>query len=352
FAQDCLLSCGVVLVYNVKECVMQRLSRCLNTQILTSIDTRTPLHLRPPLGTCDYFKIQEYELEDKRKKRLMFFGGCHQQELCCTVLIRGGTEQELRVVKSVMKLFLLITYSAALEQAFLNDCHAYPITNDLSLIRRFDLDQYIQSTIDSPINNSRTSICQLLSDGFLLSTTPLIKYPHPYILSTSLVTLLPHDLYKQIFNQKVLAKIKVAQQQESDEKSDHIQWYYNSPYNSELVSIQDKHPFIKDIQSVPNQNQQTKSVYAHYRACGGRVRYRHRRWWEWLQLWKNQEKDENDRLHLAVDPLFAGYLDLRSHLYIAILYSAHCSTLQTKQITCRQPDILELPAYSIHDTTL
>ena len=48
-----------------------------------------------------------------------------------------------------MRLFLLITYSTQLEQAFLNDCYAQIINNqnDLSIIKQFDLEQYIDTIV-------------------------------------------------------------------------------------------------------------------------------------------------------------------------------------------------------------
>jgi 1-phosphatidylinositol-3-phosphate 5-kinase len=87
---------------------MQRLAKCLCTTVMTSIDSRLPSHGRSSLGRCEYFQIKEYQLNDGCKKRLMFFAGC-PPEYGCTVLIRGGTLQELKVVKSIMRLVLLIT---------------------------------------------------------------------------------------------------------------------------------------------------------------------------------------------------------------------------------------------------
>ena len=166
---------------------------------MTSIDSRLPSNARSPLGHCDYFQVKEYELNHGYKKRLMFFDGC-PPAYGCTVLIRGGTLQQLKVVKSIMRLFLLITYSTQLEQAFLNDCYAQIINNqyDLSIIKQFDLEQYINSTL-----TKKQSIIDLIMNGLLLSTSPYVKYNLPYILRWTNQQYLPNELlYQNIFNNK------------------------------------------------------------------------------------------------------------------------------------------------------
>ncbi|UJR27111.1 hypothetical protein I4U23_008410 [Adineta vaga] len=346
-AQDFIIANGLVLIYNVKESIMQRLAKCLCTTILTSIDSRLPLHVRPPLGRCEYFEIKEFELNNSYKKRLMFFAGC-PPEYGCTVLIRGGTLQQLKVVKSIMRLFLLITYSTQLEQAFLNDCYAQIINNqtDLSLIRQFDLEQYIDSVV-----TNKQAIIDLISNGLVLSTSPYVRYNSPHILTCTNQQYLPNELlYQNIYNTKYQQRKENSVSSNDDDNhikdANSYSWFYNSPYNNEIIHVQDKHPFIKDKTLLPGINQDTKAVYAHYRASGGRCHFRRRRWYDWLTLYQQQQPRDQ-----PLETIFAPYLDLRLHLHIAILYSAHC-TVQTKLLTCRQPEILEMPAYSIHDTTL
>lgn len=342
-AQDLIVANGLVFIYNVKEILMQRLAKCLCTSIMSSIDSRFPSNNRTPLGHCEYFQIKEFELLNGCKKRLMFFAGC-PPENGCTVLIRGGTLEQLKVVKSIMRLFLLITYSSQLEQAFLNDCYAQiiPNENDLSLIKQFNLEQYI----DTIVTNKR-SIIDLITDRLLLSTSPYVKYHVPYILSCQNQQYLPSELlYQNIYNSKYQQKQDRGLSTNDDDKQQTFSWFYNSPYNHEIVHVNDKHNFIKDTTLIPGVHHEIKSVYAHYRATGGRCHFRRRRWYDWLTAYQLQQPRDQ-----PLETIFAPYLDLRLHLQIAILYSAHC-TVQNKLLTCRQPEILEMPAYSIHDTTL
>jgi hypothetical protein len=238
---------------------MQRLAKCLCTSIMTSIDSRLPSHIRPPLGRCEYFQIKEYELDNGHKKRLMFFAGC-PPEYGCTVLIRGGTLPQLKVVKSIMRLFLLITYSSQLEQSFLNDCYAQIINNqnDLSIIKQFDLEQHIDSMV-----SNKQSIIDLITNGLLLSTSPYVRYSPPYILRCTNQQYLPSELlYQNIYNNKYQQRkdnsISSTDEEKANKDSNNFSWFYNSPYNNEIVHVNDKHAFIKDKTLLPGINQDTK----------------------------------------------------------------------------------------------
>lgn len=56
-AQDMLRNNGITLVLDVKLCVMDRIARCLDCDILTSVDSNVG---QPKLGTCDTFHIQTF----------------------------------------------------------------------------------------------------------------------------------------------------------------------------------------------------------------------------------------------------------------------------------------------------
>ena len=259
-AQDFIIASGLVLIYNVKESIMQRLSKCLCTTIMTSIDSRLPSHVRPPLGRCEYFQIKEYDLINGQKKRLVFFAGC-PPEFGCTVLIRGGTLEQLKVVKSIMQLFLLITYSTSLEQAFLNDCHAQIISNqnDLSTIKQFDLEYFLETMI-----TNKQTIIQLITNGLLLSTSPYVRYHPPYILQCTNQQYLPSELlYQNLYNNKYQQRKENSISSGDEEKQPNKEtntcgWFNNAPYYQDMMHVQDKHLFIKDKTIIPGINQDAK----------------------------------------------------------------------------------------------
>ena len=93
-AQEKLVDLGVTLVLNMKPSVMDRVSRCCQADIVPSIDAHVT---KPRLGSCRLFHVESVPIDAQYSKTLMFFDGC-QPRLGCTVLLRGGTDYELRKV--------------------------------------------------------------------------------------------------------------------------------------------------------------------------------------------------------------------------------------------------------------
>ncbi|CAF5084260.1 unnamed protein product, partial [Rotaria socialis] len=59
---------------------------------------------------------------------------------------------------------------------------------------------------------------------------------------------------------------------------------------------------------LPGIDQNSKAVYAHYRASGGRCQFRHPSWYNWLT--QHQQQQPRDQ---PIETIFAPYLDLRLH---------------------------------------
>ncbi|KAL1434106.1 hypothetical protein MTO96_011762 [Rhipicephalus appendiculatus] len=86
-AQEKLLQMDVTLAINVKPSVMERVSRCTQSAIVSSIDAQLR---KPNLGSCQNFFVKTYLLPSNRFKTLLFFDGC-SSALGCTILLRGGS---------------------------------------------------------------------------------------------------------------------------------------------------------------------------------------------------------------------------------------------------------------------
>lgn len=56
----------------------------------------------------------------------MFFEGCANPELCCTLLLRGGTNSELTKLKRIVCFLIFTCYNWRLEKSFLMDEFAKP----------------------------------------------------------------------------------------------------------------------------------------------------------------------------------------------------------------------------------
>ncbi|XP_072990139.1 1-phosphatidylinositol-3-phosphate 5-kinase FAB1B-like [Typha latifolia] len=124
YAQDLLLEKDISLVLNIKRPLLERIARCSGAQIVPSID-----HLSSQnLGHCEYFHVEKFfehhvsagQGMKKMLKTLMFLEGC-PKPLGCTVLLKGGTIDELKRVKHVIQYGIFAAYHLALETCFLAD---------------------------------------------------------------------------------------------------------------------------------------------------------------------------------------------------------------------------------------
>ncbi|KAE8719283.1 Forms aploid and binucleate cells 1c, putative isoform 4 [Hibiscus syriacus] len=124
YAQEYLLAKEISLVLNVKRPLLERIARCTGALVCPSIDNLSTTQL----GHCELFRLEkvseEHEMANqfnkKPSKTLMFFEGCPRR-LCCTVLLRGRSREELKKVKHVVQYALFAAYHLSLETSFLAD---------------------------------------------------------------------------------------------------------------------------------------------------------------------------------------------------------------------------------------
>lgn len=124
YAQDMLLEKNISLVLNIKQSLLQRIARCTGAQIVSSVDLLSP----HKLGYCELFHVDKHiehsmTSDNKTKKVLktmMFFEGC-AKPLGCTVMLKGGSMDELKRIKHVVQYGIFAAYHLALETSFLAD---------------------------------------------------------------------------------------------------------------------------------------------------------------------------------------------------------------------------------------
>jgi 1-phosphatidylinositol-3-phosphate 5-kinase len=97
FAQEFLLEAKISVALNVKYCVLERLARMMEGDILSSASDQV---LEPNLGTASHFYMKTFS-GSFGQKPMMFFEGGHNSELGCTVLLRGASKEELKKVKKI-----------------------------------------------------------------------------------------------------------------------------------------------------------------------------------------------------------------------------------------------------------
>ena len=116
-ALDFLEKAGIATAYNVKASVLNAVSRCSQTRIISSMDK---LAIKPPqAGTCASFYLKTYAYGG-RKKTYMFLSGCAKQ-LGCSIVLRGADDATLAEMKRITEFMVYVVYNLKLETCLMRD---------------------------------------------------------------------------------------------------------------------------------------------------------------------------------------------------------------------------------------
>lgn len=158
-AQDLLRDNGITLVLDVKLSVFDRLARCMQCDIVTSIDSN--VGDKPKLGTCKRFYVKNFTEADGSSKSIMFFEIPFSQR-GCSLLLRGGTGEELSKLKKVSSFVLFSRYNWRLELSFLLDSFAQPPLKKSSIFDSIDQSpseqKALQHSISEVSDNSKNEV--------------------------------------------------------------------------------------------------------------------------------------------------------------------------------------------------
>ena len=116
-ALEYLNEAHIAVVYNIKESVLNAVSRCTQTRIVSSIDRLAiePMHL----GKCESFDVKTY-VHDGIKKSYIYISGC-EPRLGCTIVLRGAKKQHLQRLKAVTEFMCYVVYNLKLETSLMRD---------------------------------------------------------------------------------------------------------------------------------------------------------------------------------------------------------------------------------------
>ena len=111
---------SITVAYNVKRPVIEALSRCCRTDIISSIDMLAIPGLT--VGEAGRFDVKTYVNNDYpgRKKTYIFVSGCDKR-LGCTIALRGGSTPFLARVKTITEFMVYVVYNLKLESSFMQD---------------------------------------------------------------------------------------------------------------------------------------------------------------------------------------------------------------------------------------
>lgn len=182
-AQELFNQMGVTLVLNVKTSVLERIARCTGAEILTSVDAHMG---KPVLGTCQQFYVENFG-----DKSLMFFEGCPVSDRGCSVLLRGSNIKQLKILKIILQLLVLMIYNWKLEKSYIMDQFASPFMknkqlNNDSCTDKQDLtvlqsqnntidNQYEIFDVTSPSKIESENKFQYFLESTILSLSPIVN---------------------------------------------------------------------------------------------------------------------------------------------------------------------------------
>ncbi|KAJ5912915.1 hypothetical protein N7504_001798 [Penicillium tannophilum] len=131
---------GIAVAYNVKASVLEAVSRCTQTRIVTSMDRLLTTALR---SDCISFDVKTY-VHSGRKKTYMYISGC-PKELGCTIVLRGGDEEVLGKVKEITEFMVYVVYNLRLETCVMRDEFAKLPTSSIDDLKQVTSDRADQS---------------------------------------------------------------------------------------------------------------------------------------------------------------------------------------------------------------
>lgn len=116
-ALEFLEQANIATAYNVKASVLEAVSRCCQTRIISSIDK---LAIKPAqAGKCASFYLKTY-VNEGRKKTYIFLSGC-AKELGCTIVLRGDNDATLAKMKRITEFMIYVVYNLKLETCLMRD---------------------------------------------------------------------------------------------------------------------------------------------------------------------------------------------------------------------------------------
>ncbi|KXH37938.1 phosphatidylinositol-4-phosphate 5-Kinase [Colletotrichum nymphaeae SA-01] len=114
-----LSEAGIAVAYNVKPSVIEAVSRCAETDIISSLDM---LALQVQVGRSGGFEVKTYVNKNYpgKKKTYIFLSGC-SEKLGCTIALRGDSTEVLSKMKKITEFMVYVVYNLKLETCLMRD---------------------------------------------------------------------------------------------------------------------------------------------------------------------------------------------------------------------------------------
>lgn len=171
-ALNFLFDAKVSVARGVKSSALRHVARVTQADVIGSMDR---LALEPKLGRCAELKVQTFEhpLIPGGRKTYMRFEGC-DDELGCTLVLRGGDEESLRKVKRVTEFLVSAVYNLRLEASLFYD--------EFNLFPFRPTEPNAQLVAEGDETDERSTIIRDALRPYvdtILSTSVAVRYPAP-----------------------------------------------------------------------------------------------------------------------------------------------------------------------------
>ncbi|KAI1771111.1 hypothetical protein F4818DRAFT_445442 [Hypoxylon cercidicola] len=144
----------ISVAYNVKPSVLSAVSRCLETEIISSVDMLALPPNQFQTGKSTGYEVKTFVNEDipGRKKTYIFLSS-NEEDLGCTIALRGAPTPILAKLKRITEFMVYVVYNLKLESCLMRDSYIQlPTSEDLSRDRS-------QATDESQVSlGTRTSV--------------------------------------------------------------------------------------------------------------------------------------------------------------------------------------------------
>ncbi|OGE58500.1 hypothetical protein PENARI_c001G09213 [Penicillium arizonense] len=337
-ALELLEKAGIATAYNVKPSVLEAVSRCTQTRIVTSMDKllTTTLH-----SDCSSFDVKTY-VHSGRKKTYMYISGC-PKELGCTIVLRGDDEEVLGKVKRITEFMIYVVYNLRLETYVMRDEFAQIPTSPTESQVAANKDKKIisQAANESETQHGTSENTGDISDSQILvapdatdvpddipmptyyddmvqdhqtkilSASPFVKFEPPYLLMRT------REMERRLAYLKRLRDHDGDSDELTDEKAKQQKFVLITP---EMVhqSPQDAPAKVKEVLRAAHDAEYDRALY-HYQT--------QKRQWE---------------AYVSGNP---NMFDPYSHQNLVVLYSLVCTTTS---VPCSGPDVFALEFYNEH----
>lgn len=153
-----LAEANIAVAYNVKQSVIEAVSRFAQTEIISSIDmvALKPVHV----GKCAGFDVKTYVHKDipGKKKTCIYISGC-PKELGCTIVLRGANMDTLTKMKRITEFMVYVVYNLKLETCLMRD--EFVLIPSIADDENADLPSASSSQNVDPIQSSKTEALQI-----------------------------------------------------------------------------------------------------------------------------------------------------------------------------------------------